>query len=259
MRKRSIAALAASLLLLTACTAPAETGEASAPAADAQTPVSQENADAAPQTRNPLPDLDVSGLEAAMPAKDFAALRAYLPVLAGEETFRWVAGPYDGYPDGDWEPFDADMAAVYDRYWSDAEMENPPETLTPDRLAAADIVGDEEPELVVLLQDGGYHYLVFHREDGVIYGTSFSIRWFEELQETGIYMGSGGADDHAYYQLTFHDGRFWDEELGEKVLDRCKLNGQEVSEAEFDAWCAENMTNGVTWYAPDSTVIPENM
>ena len=59
-----------------------------------------------------LPGLDVSGLEETMPEADFAAFQAYLPVLTGEETFRWVAGPYDsGDPDGDWEPFDADMAA----------------------------------------------------------------------------------------------------------------------------------------------------
>ena len=43
------------------------------------------------------------------------------------------------------------------------------------------------------------------------------------------------------------------------MLDRCKLNGQEVSEAEFDAWYEANMTNDVTWYSPDGTVIPENM
>ena len=67
-------------------------------------------------------------------------------------------------------------------------------------------------------------------------------------------VGSGGADVSYYHQLSFHDGRFWDEQLGEKVLDRCWLNGQEVSEAEFDAWYAANMTNDVTWYSPDGTV-----
>ena len=147
MRKRSMTALVASLLLLTACTAPAEKAEGQVPAADAEATDFQERADPAPESPNLLPDLDVSGLEETMPETDFAAFRAYLPVLTGEESFRWVAGPYDGYPDGDWEPFDADMAAVHDRYWSDSEAENPPETLTLDRLAVADIVGGEEPEL----------------------------------------------------------------------------------------------------------------
>ena len=118
MRKRSMTALVASLLLLTACTAPAEKAEGQVPAADAEATDFQERADPAPESPNLLPDLDVSGLEETMPETDFAAFRAYLPVLTGEESFRWVAGPYDGYPDGDWEPFDAFMAAVHDRYWS---------------------------------------------------------------------------------------------------------------------------------------------
>ena len=258
MRKRIVMLLAASLLLLAACAAPAEDTpeepeEGAGPAVETVPPVSTE-------PRNMLPGLDVSGLEETMPEADFAAVQAYLPVLTGEETFRWVAGPYDsGDPDGDWEPFDADMAAVHDRFWGNDDVEDPPETLTLDRLAVADIVGDEEPELVLLLQDKGYNYLVFHREDGVIYGTSFFARWLMFLQKSGIYMGSGGADVSYYHQLSFHDGRFWGEQLGEKIGDDCVLNGREVSEAEFDAWYEANMTNDVTWYSPDGTVIPENM
>ena len=57
-----------------------------------------------------------------MPETDFAAFRAYLPVLTGEESFRWVAGPYDGYPDGDW---DALCTPLWRRsmtdHWSDSE------------------------------------------------------------------------------------------------------------------------------------------
>lgn len=259
MRKRSMTALVASLLLLTACTAPAEKAEGQVPAADAEATDSQERADPAPESQNLLPDLDVSGLEETMPETDFAAFQAYLPVLTGEGTFHWVAGPCDGYPDGDWESFDADMAAVHDRYWGGSEAEDPPETLKLDRLAVADIVGDKEPELVLLLQDRAYNYLVFHQENGEVYGTSFYVRWLIDLQKSGIYMGSGGADVSYYYQMSFHDGRFWEEALGEKVGDRRQLNGQEVSEADFNTWYEENMSNDVTWYASDGAVIPENM
>lgn len=257
MRKKIVIVLAS--LLLTACAAPvADTPEEPESGADAG-PVVETVPPASPELRNMLPGLDVSGLEETMPEADFAAFRAYLPVLTGEETFRWVAGPsYDDWEEA-WEPFDADMAAVHDGYWGDAEMENPPGTLTLDRLAVADIVGDEEPELVLLLQDRGYQFLVFHREDGEVYGTSFVYRRFETLQKTGIYLGSGGVSASYYYQLSFHDGRFWGEQLGEKIGDDCVLNGRKVSEAEFDAWYAENMTNDVTWYSPDGAVIPENM
>ena len=43
------------------------------------------------------------------------------------------------------------------------------------------------------------------------------------------------------------------------MVDRCQLNGMEVSEADFNTWYEENMTNDVTWYASDGAVIPENM
>ena len=87
MRKRSMTALVASLLLLTACTAPAEKAEGQVPAADAEATDFQERADPAPESPNLLPDLDVSGLEETMPETDFAAFRAYLPVLTGRRAF----------------------------------------------------------------------------------------------------------------------------------------------------------------------------
>ncbi len=192
MRKRSMTALVASLLLLTACTAPAEKAEGQVPAADAEATDSQERADPAPESQNLLPDLDVSGLEETMPETDFAAFQAYLPVLTGEGTFHWVAGPCDGYPDGDWESFDADMAAVHDRYWGGYEAEDPPETLKLDRLAVADIVGDEEPELVLLFQDRAYNYLVFHRENGEVYGTSFCVRWLRVSRKAAFIWAPAG-------------------------------------------------------------------
>ena len=95
MKMRTMIALAASLLL-TACAAPAEEAKEAAPAADGEAPVSQEETDTVPEPRNMLPGLDVSGLEASMPEADFAAFQAYLPVLTGEETFRWVAVPTSG-------------------------------------------------------------------------------------------------------------------------------------------------------------------
>lgn len=67
--------------------------------------------------RDLLPGLDISAVSAAMSEEERAAFETYLPILRGEETFCWVAGPYDGYPDYDWEPFDADMATVRDKFW----------------------------------------------------------------------------------------------------------------------------------------------
>ena len=72
------------------------------------------------------------------------------------------------------------------------------------------------------------------------------------LQDKQLTIALTGEIDH-------HSARQIIEQLGEKIGDNCELNGREVSEAEFDAWYAANMTSDVTWYSPDGAVIPENM
>lgn len=255
MRSRMFMAVVPALLaalLLTACgpraeqtPAPAET---TAPAETAAVPM--------------LPGLDAAGLNSTMPEEDYAAFEAYLPVLEGEKTFRWVAGPYVGYPDYDWEPFDADMAEVRDRFWDGFEIDQPPETLTLDRLAVQDVDGDGTMELAMLFQDGAYQYLVLHMEDEDCYGTSFGVRWFEGLQTNGVYWGSGGAGSSTYYRMAFRDEMFCQQELGQReewgTGSEYKLDGEIVTKETFDAWRAENLPGEVTWYAPDGSVIPEN-
>lgn len=244
--------------LLTACGARTEQPPAPAPEESAETPAPEET------PRDMLPGLDAAALKDTMPEEDYEAFAAYLPVLRGEQTFRWVAGPYDGYPDYDWEPFDADMAAVRDQLWSGyiTDPEELPETLTLDRLAVQDMDGDGTAELVLLFQDGAYNYLVLHREEDDVYGTSLYVRWFEGLQKNGVYWGAGGAGDSTYYRMSFRDGRFEQEELAHEVEwangRTCTLGGETVTEADFDAWYTENMVGDVTWYAPGGSVIPEN-
>lgn len=250
--------LALSACLLSACgTRPGQTsapGEASASAEtggeSAQVPAG-----------DMLPGLDAAGLKATMPEADYEAFADYLPVLRGEETFRWVAGPYDGY-ESDWEPYDADMTAVRDKFGSGFEKE-PPETLTLDRLAVQDIDGDGTAELILLFQDGAYNYLVLHREGETVYGTSLYVRWFEGLQKNGVYIGSGGAFYSTYLRMSFQNDHFEEQELGVRIdgANTCyrELDGQEVTKEAFDAWLAENMVGDVTWYAPGGEVLPDSM
>ena len=144
-------------------------------------------------TRNMLPDLDISALSAAMPKEDYTAFETYLPVLQGQQTFHWVEADKsysDYYPN--WESFDADMTAVRDQFWDGFGGERPA-TLTLDRLAVQDIDRDGTAELVLLFQDGAYNYLILHREGDTVYGTVLYVRWFMELQQNGVYVGSGGA------------------------------------------------------------------
>lgn len=262
MKKRWIlgAGLLALACILTACGAQTEQG------ADSEEPPVETEQEAVSTGGEPaatggtaldmLPGLDVSGLKAAMPEADYRAFEDYLPVLRGEETFCWVAGPYDGHPDYNWESFDADMTAVRDKFW-DGYGNEVPETLTLDCLAVQDIDGDGGAELILLFQDGAYNYLILHREEAAVYGTSLYIRWFESLQKNGVYIGAGGAGYSTYYRMAFPNGRFEDQELGVKIdgASVCyrELDGQEVTEAVFDAWLAENMVGDAAWYQPDGT------
>ena len=263
MRKQQmLAAALVTAFLLTACGARTEETPAPAPAEPEEMPASEESQAPGEAPRDMLPDLDVSALKATMPEADYEAFTDYLPVLRGEQTFRWVAGPYDGYPDYDWEPFDADMTAVRDQLWRGFEKE-PPETLALDRLAVQDIDGDGTAELVLLFQDGAYNYLVLHREEDAVYGTRLYVRWFEGLQKNGVYIGATGAGDSTYLRMAFRNGRFEQEELAHRLEwgtgYNYTLGGKEVTKAVFDAWYAETMVGDVTWYAPGGAVIPENL
>ena len=257
-----LAAALVTAFLLTACGARTEETPAPAPAEPEEMPASEEPQASGEAPRNMLPDLDVSALKATMPEADYEAFTDYLPVLRGEQTFRWVAGPYDGYPDYNWEPFDADMTAVRDQLWRGFEKE-PPETLALDRLAVQDIDGDGTAELVLLFQDGAYNYLVLHREEDAVYGTRLYVRWFEGLQTNGVYIGAAGAGDSTYLRMAFRNGRFEQEELAHRLEwgtgYNYTLGGEEVTKAAFDAWYAETMVGDVTWYAPGGAVIPENL
>ena len=257
-----LAAALVTAFLLTAGGARTEETPAPAPAEPEEMPASEESQALGEAPRDMLPDLDVSALKATMPEADYEAFTDYLPVLRGEQTFRWVAGPYDGYPDYDWEPFDADMTAVRDQLWRGFEKE-PPETLALDRLAVQDIDGDGTAELVLLFQDGAYNYLVLHREEDAVYGTRLYVRWFEGLQKNGVYIGAAGAGDSTYLRMAFRNGRFEQEELAHRLEwgtgYNYTLGGEEVTKAAFDAWYAETMVGDVTWYAPGGAVIPENL
>ena len=264
MERRMLMAIVPALLaalLLTACGA--RTWKTPAPAettAPAETPKREDSGET--DTRlEMLPGLDAAALRNTLPEADYAAFAAYLPVLEGTETFRWVAGPYDGYPGYNWESFDAGMKEVRDRFWEGFEID-PPDALTLDRLAVQDLDGDGAMEMALLFQDGAYRYLVLRMEDEDCCGTSFGVRWFEGLQTNGVYWGSGGAGSSTYYRMTFRDGVFQQQELGSReewaAGSEYKLGGELVTKERFDAWRAEHLPGEVTWYGPDGSVIPEN-
>ena len=105
----------------------------------------------------------------------------------------------------------------------------------------------------------GYNYLVLHQEEDAVYGTDFSVRWFEALQQNGVYIGSSGADDNAYYQMAFRNGRFEEQELGHKEGSQCEIAGKAVTEKAFQDWYAKIMKYLLLLLSPFAPHIVEEL
>lgn len=205
-----------------------------------------------------LPGLDADALQASLPAEDAEAFAGYLPVLRGETPFHWVAGPYRGYPDNDWETRDVTLADFHDALWEDREDKTA--QLDLDSFAVQDLDGDGVSELILFVRDMDYNYLILHQSGADFYGTDFPVRWLEGLQKNGVYYGSGGAGNGEYHQIAFEDGRFTEQTLGrqdshegshgEIVMD-LEIGGEAVTEETFRAWETEIQVGDVTWYLPE--------
>lgn len=120
-----------------------------------------------------------------------------------------------------------------------------------ERVSLTDLDGDGEKEFIMSnVYDG--ETLVLHRENDKIYGIALWRRMIEDLQEDGVFMGSGGAGHTSFHRLFFRDGMFVKEELAERETPKYYIGGKEVSEAEFEEWESIHMNNDAQWYEMDS-------
>ncbi|MCI6320657.1 MAG: hypothetical protein MR803_04760 [Clostridiales bacterium] len=273
MKKRKIGNTAVSLLLavcfLTACGAQTAPSPVASPSESAASPEQAEEVpeitEGAESGENPI-GVDWSAFQSTMTPEEWDGLSLYLPVLEESTAFHWINGteltedaPYHRTSEGV-QTETVTLAEFHKARW--AWNGEAPEKLVLNRLAVQDVDGDGVPELALLFEELGWYYLVFHQEGETFYAVEFPIRWFEDLRQNGVYLGSGGAGDSTYYQMTFRGGRFEQAELAHRVEwangCTCTLAGETVTEADFDAWLAETMVDGVTWYGPDGTALPEN-
>lgn len=259
----SLAAAAVGLtLMLTAC-AGGTTSEAprQETAAEPDTSHSESREDTETAQTVPSDDgkarltMDLSNLEMAMPPENYQALTGYFPVLQEGLTFHWTSGPFRS--DG-WAEQEVTLAAFRDRLWD--EVSGEPETMALDSLTVLDLDGDGVLELILQFQDIGGHDLILHRKGNDFYGTDLPIRWFEGLQQNGVYIASGGAATNWYYTLSFQDGRFLQQELGHmaEITDsdgayavEYVIAGEPVTQEVFQAWEAEIMPADAVWYVPE--------
>ena len=168
-----------------------------------------------------LKDVDWEAFQAQLSAEDAETLQKYLPVLTGGE-FTWIERHRD--------PDNADVYLHKPRQAviQDIHLDYDQPDTSVSTIAFADVFQSGTQDVVLYLYNIGGHYLILHEENGIIYGIDCPVRWFQGLQEDGMYCSSGGAGDQRFYRMTFANG---DYKVYEELADT-------------------NMQNDVKWYSP---------
>lgn len=126
-----------------------------------------------------------------------------------------------------------------------ADMDGAPLEWTVDRFALLDMDGDGEDELILAISsNGNEEYVIFTRYDGALYANQLVYRGFLEPKADGTFGFSGGALDNGCARARFECGVLSYENFavmsGNSDGSRsCTLNGEQVSEEEYDAFLSE--------------------
>ena len=168
-----------------------------------------------------LKDVDWEAFQAQLSAEDAETLQKYLPVLTGGE-FTWIERHRD--------PDNADVYLHKPRQAviQDIHLDYDQPDTSVSTIAFADVFQSGTQDVVLYLYNIGGHYLILHEENGIIYGIDYPVRWFQGLQEDGLYCNSGGAGDQRFYRMTFANGDY----------------------TEHEELADTNMQNDVKWYSP---------
>lgn len=183
-----------------------------------------------------------------LPASDYKALQAYMPLLKGEKSFIWN----EEKPMGETEnatPVEVTMPQYFQKMAKEAELKDI--TFTLDDIMLCDLTQDGEKELILSFDTLGYFFLILHKEGDQIYGVYRPVRWFKGLTENGIYSASGGWV--YYYQMRFADGLFQETRLGgyERMENGMFFIGKrKVKEKEFETWKEKTLGKEVPEYKP---------
>lgn len=185
----------------------------------------------------PLSDIDFTQFKSKMSTDDYAALENYFPVLNGDMTFN---------------------------YWGWIEKTDNRETNLNELCESNDLLGklhsitifdldnDGVKELILSFNNVG-EQLIFHKENDDFFAKELPFRSFKGLQPSGVYNSSGGAGCVHYEKLLFENGEFVTQEVGHECIyedDLYAIDGNSVSEEEFQQWKDEIMIDGVEWYYP---------
>jgi len=169
--------------------------------------------------------------------EDLEDFQEYTSVLNNENTFycfNWL-----------------DKDITFSEYLESIESEEQPSIAG---MALVDIDNQNGKELVIHLYEGGGNYLVLTRDDGKFYGTNLGERLFEELQNDGKYLASGGAGDLYFHTMSIDSDGVIENKIGElhgkenedgSITDELEVDGVVVDDAQ--KWVDENYSDPVSW------------
>ena len=128
------------------------------------------------------------------------------------------------------------------------------------RFALLDLDGDGADELVLAIDySGDEEYVVLTCYDGAVYANQIVYRGFLTPKADGTVAWSNGAFDNGYARFRFENGVLVYDDFAAVSSDDSgsvtyTLNGESVSEEDFDAFIAEqNAKDDLAW--TDFTVV----
>ena len=186
-----------------------------------------------------------AGWDGLLSPEDWEALSGCFPLLNGETAFNWYNTGSDWYLEG------APQVVTLAEFQAISIPEAVRDRVRLSDFTLCDMDGGGGKELILgFFSDNGAYgdYLVLHREGTEFYGVDITARGFEDLQQNGVFVSTGGAGTHSYYRLYFQNGRFNKVLQGDENWGEYFIAGASVDEAVFNAWRDELMVGNVGWF-----------
>jgi len=127
------------------------------------------------------------------------------------------------------------------------------------QFCVVDLDGDGVPELILESETAFGNELIFHYENGVVYGYVFALRDFKWIKKDGSFLGSGSAAHEVVGKFSFskYEVIFNELCLFNKLIDVYRINGKNVSQEEVRKHIKkQDKKKDAEWYTYDEKVFP---
>lgn len=111
-----------------------------------------------------------------------------------------------------------------------------------DKFVVADINQDGYSEVVVYMKYPGDDVIVFHSENGIVYGYNFVFRAAKDIAPSGYLYGSSGAADNDTYTIIFNKDKYTTKERcgtdsdGTYYVDEVEVSREEYLTVSDEVW-----------------------